>query len=144
MLAQQPFETVMQTGFKDYLNHLTTKLTVRRSDIIVSSTLSITLTPIDDGFVPTHFALIESEEIWDYVMLKNAYRSSLVSSNSLPKLVKKHFQESSQSDEEIGSMSDPDIDSFFEENQEEAVLSENSTVKLRLPSTLLSQPLTKH
>ena len=82
MLAQQPFETVMQTGFKDYLNHLTTKLTVRRSDIIVSSTLSITLTPIDDGFVPTHFALIESAEIWDYVMLKNAYRSSLVSSNS--------------------------------------------------------------
>ena len=48
ILAQQPFETVMQTGFKDYLNHLHTKFIARRSDIIVSSTLSITLTPMDD------------------------------------------------------------------------------------------------
>jgi len=42
----------MQTGFKDHLNHLSTKFIARRSDIIVSSTLSITLTPQDDGFVP--------------------------------------------------------------------------------------------
>ena len=52
ILAQQPFETTMQTGFKDYLNHLQTKFVARRSDIIVSSTLSITLTPQDDGFEP--------------------------------------------------------------------------------------------
>ena len=59
ILAQQPFETVMQTGFKDYLNHLNTKFIARRSDIIVSSTLSITLTPLDDQFMPIQFANVD-------------------------------------------------------------------------------------
>jgi len=45
-------------GFSNYLNHLETKFIARRSDIIVSSTLSITLTPIDDGFKPCHFATV--------------------------------------------------------------------------------------
>lgn len=45
VLQPQPYETTMSIGFKDYLNHLTTKFIARRSDIIVSSTLSITLTP---------------------------------------------------------------------------------------------------
>lgn len=44
----QPYETTVSVGYKDFLNHLTTKFIARRSDIIVSSTLSITLTPVDD------------------------------------------------------------------------------------------------
>jgi len=48
VLQPQPYETNMSIGFPDYLNHLLTKFIARRSDIIVSSTLSITLTPNDD------------------------------------------------------------------------------------------------
>ena len=45
ILGIQPFETVMNIGYNDLLTHLNTKFVARRSDIIVSSTLSITLTP---------------------------------------------------------------------------------------------------
>jgi hypothetical protein len=47
VLQHQPFETVSSIGFDPLLNHLNTKFLARRSDIIVSSTLSITLTPED-------------------------------------------------------------------------------------------------
>jgi hypothetical protein len=43
----QPFETVMQVGYKDNLQHLSTKFFCRRSDILVSSTLSFTLCPME-------------------------------------------------------------------------------------------------
>ena len=83
----------MQTNFKDFLNHLSTKFIARRSDIIVSSTLSITLTPEDDGFVPCKFAFINADEIRDYVNLRQTFRSSRIESNSIPKLGKEknHF-----------------------------------------------------
>ena len=61
VLAEQPFETAMQVGFGDFLNHLNTKFLARRSDIIVSSTLSITLTPIESLVTPTYFCLITPE-----------------------------------------------------------------------------------
>ena len=73
----------MQTGFTDYLNHLNTKFIARRSDIIVNSTLSVTLTPTGDDFEPTAFALVEAEDIWDYVMLRQDYRAHYIQSNSL-------------------------------------------------------------
>ena len=47
ILVLQPYETVMDIGYGDLLKHLPTKFFCRRSDIIVSSTLSITLTPKD-------------------------------------------------------------------------------------------------
>lgn len=47
ILALQPFDTVMSVGYGDYLTHKPIKFVARRSDIIVSSTLSITLTPAD-------------------------------------------------------------------------------------------------
>ena len=74
----------MQTGYADFLNHLDTKFLARRSDIIVSSTLSITLTPIDDGYVPAPFAKLDARQIADYVALRQEYRSFLVESNTLP------------------------------------------------------------
>lgn len=70
VLQPQPFETTMSIGFNDFLNHLSTKFIARRSDIIVSSTLSITLTPQDNTVEPVHFALINADEIWEYVMLR--------------------------------------------------------------------------
>jgi len=57
----------MQAGYKDYLNHLNTKFVARRSDIIVSSTLSITLTPVESSVIPPHFALITAEEKSEFV-----------------------------------------------------------------------------
>jgi len=69
-MKPQPYDTTRSIGFKDYLNHLSTKYIARRSDILVSSTLSITLTPIVDVFEPAHFATMEDEEVWNYVMLR--------------------------------------------------------------------------
>lgn len=65
------------------MNHLNTKFLARRSDIIVSSTLSVTLTPEDDGFRPTHFAEIEDYEIWEYVMRRQEYRAIKIVSNAI-------------------------------------------------------------
>lgn len=67
ILAHQPYETVMQIGFKDYLNHKSTKFIARRSDIIVSSTLSITMSPQNDMFIPCKFSKIKQPELNDYV-----------------------------------------------------------------------------
>lgn len=46
-LQQQPFETAMQIGyFSMYLNHLKTKSFLRRSDVIFSSTVNFSMTPV--------------------------------------------------------------------------------------------------
>lgn len=83
-LAEQPYETVMSYGcFKDYLNHLNVKFRARRSDIIISSTMSVTLTPIESLVVPTHFALISQTDLIKYVMLRNEFRAMNISSNKL-------------------------------------------------------------
>jgi len=108
----------MSTGYKDYLNHLDTKLLARRSDIIVSSTLSITLTPEDDAFSPTEFAKIEPTKIWEYSMLRQEYRAYFVVSNKITRMEHKRRQEMTESsiskidinndDSHLGSMFDED------------------------------------
>lgn len=84
ILASQPYETVKAINYEDYLNALPTKFVARRSDIIVSSTLSITLTPIDDGFVPQNFAKIDNDQTEDYVRLRNEYRAFAIQTCKLP------------------------------------------------------------
>ena len=79
----------MQNGFKDYLNHLNTKFNARRSDIIVSATMSFTLTPMADNFEPVQFYNINQDQIWDYVMKRQEYRATKVASNTLPKKLPK-------------------------------------------------------
>ncbi len=85
ILAEQPFETAMSEGFGDFLSHLSTKFIARRSDIIVSSTLSITLTPIDekDDHRPTTFANIDAQGIQDYIKLKAECRALNVQTNNI-------------------------------------------------------------
>ena len=73
----------MQAGFKDYLNHLNTKFVTRRSDIVVSSTLSITLTPIESNVIPTNFATLSSSDREEYIRKRNIYRTLKLSSNLL-------------------------------------------------------------
>lgn len=52
VLALQPYDTVMSVGYGHLLTHKPVKFVARRSDIIVSSTLSITLTPADSDYRP--------------------------------------------------------------------------------------------
>ena len=56
------------------LNHLSTKLLTRRSDIIMTSTLSITLTPKDD-FIPISFAFLTPKNIQQWITYRNKFRS---------------------------------------------------------------------
>ena len=42
----QPYETIKNIGYRDMLGHLKTQDLTRRSNIIVSSTLSITVAPM--------------------------------------------------------------------------------------------------
>ena len=169
ILQQQPFETIQQTGFSSYLNHLDTKLIARRSDIIVSSTISITLTPQDDsanhfsraclgqgptdhkdgkkqGFVPFSLANAQYEDIWEYTMLRQRFRSFPISSNILPKgkaadadnISEETFVENNMFSEES---LEPD---YFNENQvvpDDDQMLNKIQHREKLPQTLLSDQL---
>ena len=145
----------MSTGFGDYLNHLDTKLLARRSDIIVSSTLSITLTPVDDdGYKPSQFAKVTPKQIWEYSMLRQEYRAFFVVSNKITRDIVHRRQEMTES-----SISKIDInndvshlDSMFDEDQNNAddkSEDNHSPVKaaeaqigfFKLPKTLLTKEL---
>ena len=153
ILAHQPFETVMQTGYKDYLNHLGTKFIARRSDIIVSSTLSITLAPEDDKVVPAYFSRLTAEGIKTYVDGRSRYRALSVASNTLPQ--KRGEADSSVERIAIESESESEGEAEgFEEfkakqaEQEQAEHARRTTVKagiqesrFQLPRTLLTAPL---
>ena len=126
VLAQQPFETVMGTGFQDYLNHLSTKFLARRSDIIVTSTLSLTLTPEDDGYVPTHFALIDEAGIWEYVMKRQEYRAMAIQSCRLRTLGHHNYSYHSStfgltlSDQTAESDQSEEEDEYFETGMQQS------------------------
>lgn len=66
----QPFETVTNIGYKHLLTQLPTRFLHRRSDIIVSSTMSITLSPIERGFVKKNLTEMTEEEIREWVDLR--------------------------------------------------------------------------
>ena len=52
----------MSIGHESYLDHDTTKSVARRSDSIVSSTMSFTLLPVDD-FKKINFSVLTAEEV---------------------------------------------------------------------------------
>jgi len=78
ILAIQPYDTVTSVGFAHVLQHLPTKFLTRRSDIIVSSTMSITLTPNDDDYKPLNTNEMDLEAITNWVNLRHEYRASKV------------------------------------------------------------------
>jgi hypothetical protein len=63
VLALQPYDTVMSVGYGDLLTHRPVKFVARRSDIIVSSTLSITLTPADSDYRPLDKGLLLPDQL---------------------------------------------------------------------------------
>ena len=114
ILQRQPYETVMSIGHNDYLDHDSTKFFARRSDIIVSSTMSITFMPVDD-FKKINFSEIGAEEIKQWVDLKQAYRAAFVKQAKLPP--EYAFGIMSESDE-----SDPEVFSSLYEDEEDEVV----------------------
>jgi hypothetical protein len=66
----------MSVGYGHLLTHKPVKFIARRSDIIVSSTMSLTLTPADKGYRPLDHALMSREEIYDWCMERCNYRAS--------------------------------------------------------------------
>ena len=76
LFAAQPFETAMNIGHHDLLSHIDTKFFARRSDIIVSSTLSITLTPtMEDHLQEKQHATMTDAEAWAWVNRRQEFRS---------------------------------------------------------------------
>lgn len=78
MLALQPYDTAMSIGYKDLLTHRPVKFVARRSDIIVSSTLSITLTPADSEYKPLDIGLLQQDEIERWCHKRHQYRGIMV------------------------------------------------------------------
>jgi len=78
ILALQPFDTVMSVGYGHLLTHIPTKFRARRSDIIVSSTLSITLTPSDGDYKCKDHALLSKEELSAWCDKRSEFRAQSV------------------------------------------------------------------
>lgn len=65
----------MNVGYSHMLSHLPTKFVTRRSDIIVSSTMSITLTPQDDEYVVKNTNNMDEDQICEWVNLRHEFRA---------------------------------------------------------------------
>jgi hypothetical protein len=83
ILALQPFDTVMSVGYGHLLTHKPIKFVARRSDIIVSSTLSITLTPADSEYRPIDKGLLTPEQASIWCDKRHEYRGMNVKVASL-------------------------------------------------------------
>ena len=75
----------MNIGYSELLTHLNTKFLARRSDIIVSSTLSITLTPTEDKFVAKKKGKMTDEEVVEWVNKRQEFRAHFMELAELPK-----------------------------------------------------------
>jgi hypothetical protein len=64
----------MSVGYGHLLTHKPIKFVARRSDIIVSSTLSITLSPSDSGYKPLDKALLKKDEISAWCEKRHEFR----------------------------------------------------------------------
>ena len=63
VLALQPYDTIMCVGYGHLLSHRPVKFVSRMSDIIISSTLSLTLSPADSGYKHADHALLSISDI---------------------------------------------------------------------------------
>lgn len=73
----------MSIGHESYLDHDTTKAVARRSDSIVSSTMSFTLLPVDD-FKKINFSVLTAAEVTEWVDRRHAYRAASISQAQVP------------------------------------------------------------
>ena len=68
----------MSVGYGELLTHKPIKFVARRSDIIVSSTLSITLTPADSDYRPLDKAVLTPEQLSTWCDKRCVYRGMQV------------------------------------------------------------------
>ena len=73
----------MSIGHESYLDHDTTKSVARRSDSIVTSTMSFTLLPVDD-FKKINFSVLTAEEVKEWVDTRHNYRATSISQAQVP------------------------------------------------------------
>ena len=71
ILALQPYDTVTSVGYGHLITHLPIKFVSRRSDIIVSSTLSLTMIPAVGAYKIKDHALISVDEIYNWCNLRH-------------------------------------------------------------------------
>ena len=73
----------MSVGYGELLTHKPVKFVARRSDIIVSSTLSITLTPADSDYRPLDKGLLTPEQLSIWCHKRCQFRGNSVKVASL-------------------------------------------------------------
>ena len=71
ILALQPYDTVTSVGYGHLMTHVPIKFVSRRSDIIVSSTLSLTMIPAASAYKIKDHALISVDEIFNWCNLRH-------------------------------------------------------------------------
>jgi len=74
----------MNIGYGYHLTHLPTRFVFRRSDILVSSTLSITLTPLERGFERKNLVEMTEEELTRWIDLRYEFTSKNIKHQVLP------------------------------------------------------------
>ena len=62
-------------GFGHLLTHIPIKFRTRRSDIIVSSTIQITLAPSESLYKPKDQALLTPEEVTEWCNKRHEFRA---------------------------------------------------------------------
>ena len=70
-------------GYEKHLSYLTTELLFRRSDILVSSTLSFSLTPLEEK--RRHLVQMTEAQLKEWVDLKSEFRAMNVCTFDLPR-----------------------------------------------------------
>lgn len=73
----------MSVGYGHLLTHKPVKFVARRSDIIVSSTLSITLTPADSEYRPLDRGLLDPTQLSVWCHKRHEFRGHNVTLASL-------------------------------------------------------------
>ena len=75
---EQPFETPGSIAYQKLLEHIALQESMKRSDIIISSTLSLSLIPKDKREIKkVHLAMMNQDEISEYIDERYAFNSML-------------------------------------------------------------------
>ena len=80
----QPFETVTSIGYSNHLSHLETKLLCKRSDILVSASLSFTLTPLVTGRQKSHLVQMDDDRRFQWVNYRHEFNAKTIDMHKVP------------------------------------------------------------
>jgi hypothetical protein len=80
----QPYETITNIGYKYHLTQLPTKFVARRSDIIVSSTLSFTLTPEDNNALKKNLVEMTEQERALWIDNRHRFNATMINMHDWP------------------------------------------------------------